>query len=327
MSRTRLTIATLLFVVGCSGAPPSSRPIASSPSPSPSAAVSPSGSGSPGPGVMIAAAGDIACDPRALAAARSRGSAGVCRERSTAALLARGRYVAVLALGDTQYESGDLSDFRAEYDPTWGRFKRITYPAPGNHEYGSPRAAGYFAYFGARAGERTKGYYSFDVGGWHLVALNSNCGAIGGCSQSSPQGRWLRADLAAHPAACTLAYWHHPRFSSGLHGNDTLYDGFWKILYAAGADLVLVAHDHHYERFAPQTPSARADPKRGIREFVVGTGGRSHYPFVHIRANSEVRNSGTFGILSLTLRPNGYDWRFIPEAGKTFTDSGSTACH
>jgi hypothetical protein len=313
----------MLFVAGCSGGSPSSRPTASSPSPAPSTGVSARAE----PSVTIAAAGDIACDPGSSAAARNRGVANVCRQRSTAALLAKGTYVAVLALGDNQYESGDLSDYRVAYDPTWGRLKRTTYPVPGNHEYGSARAAGYFAYFGPRAGQPTKGYYSFDVGGWHLVALNSNCGAIGGCSQSSPQGRWLRADLAGHPAACTLAYWHHPRFSSGLHGNDTLYDGFWRILYAAGADVVLVAHDHHYERFAPQTPSARADRKRGIRELVVGTGGRSHYPFVNIRANSEVRNSNTFGILSLTLRPSGYDWRFIPEAGKTFMDAGSAACH
>jgi acid phosphatase type 7 len=326
MGRSRLAIAMLLFVAGCSGAP-SSRPSASSPSPSPSSVVSPSASGSPGPGVTIAAAGDISCDPGASAAARNRGFNNVCRERSTADLLVKGRYAAVLPLGDIQYENGELANFRDAYDPTWGRLKRITYPVPGNHEYGTSRATGYFTYFGARAGVPTKGYYSFDVGGWHLVALNSNCGAVGGCSQSSPQGRWLRADLAANPASCTLAYWHHPRFTSGLHGNDTRFDGFWRILYAANADVVLVGHDHHYERFAPQTPAARGDPKRGIREFVVGTGGRSHYPSATIRANSEVRNSNTFGVLALTLRANSYDWRFVPEAGKTFTDVGSGSCH
>jgi calcineurin-like phosphoesterase family protein len=326
MNRSRFAIALLLLAAGCSSGSPNARPRTSSPSPSPSSASS-SSPGTPAPGVTIAAAGDIACDPGSGEAARNRGFRGVCRERVTAALLRKGHYVAVLALGDEQYENGSLADFKAAYDPAWGVLKRITYPAPGNHEYGTPGAAGYYAYFGARAGARSQGYYSFDIGGWHLIALNSNCGAIGGCNFASPQGRWLRADLAAHPSACTLAYWHHPRFSSGPHGNDARFGDFWRILYDGGADVVLVGHDHHYERFAPQTPGAGADPKRGIREFVVGTGGRSHYPFVTPRANSQVRNSTTFGVLALTLRPNGYDWRFVPEPGQSFTDAGTSSCH
>jgi 3',5'-cyclic AMP phosphodiesterase CpdA len=326
MRRTRSAIALLILVAACSGGTPS-RPRASSPSPTPSGSGSATPSASTGPGVRIAAAGDIACDPGAATAARNRGFTNVCRERATADLLVKGHYAAVLTLGDNQYENGGLSDYQTAYGTSWGRLKTITYPVPGNHEYGTSGAAGYYTYFGARAGARTQGYYSFDVGGWHLVALNSNCGAVGGCSQSSPQGRWLTADLAAHPAACTLAYWHHPRFSSGLHGNDSRNDGFWRILYAAGADIVLVGHDHHYERFAPQTPGAAPDRARGIREFVVGTGGRSHYPYTSIRANSQVRNSDAFGILALTLRPAGYDWRFVPEPGKTFADSGSGVCH
>jgi hypothetical protein len=276
---------------------------------------------------VIAAAGDIACDPGASQAARVRDIRDVCRERNTANLLVAGRYAAVLTLGDNQYESGSLGDYRVAYHPTWGRVKASTYPVPGNHEYGTRGASGYFAYFGSRAGPPTRGYYSFDVGSWHLIALNSNCGTIGGCDENSPQGRWLRDDLAAHRNTCTLAYWHHPRFSSGPHGNDERFAGFWRLLYTAGADVVLAGHDHLYERFAHQSPNARADATRGIRQFTVGTGGRSHYAARNIRPNSEVRNSGTFGVLALTLHPSGYDWRFVPEQGKTFADSGSGVCH
>ena len=276
---------------------------------------------------MIAAAGDIACDAGATTAAQRRGISHACRQEATAALLQAGRYAAILALGDIQYETGDVDEFRASYHASWGRQKRITYPAPGNHEYSTPGARGYFAYFGSRAGDPARGYYSFDVGSWHLIALNSNCGAVGGCGTSSPQGRWLRADLAAHRNACTLAYWHHPRFSSGLHGNNTTYDGFWRLLYAAGADLVLVGHDHDYERFGPQDPSGRADRPRGIRQFVVGTGGRSHYPLPKLAPNTQVRNGSTFGVLALTLHPDRYDWRFKPISGERFSDSGSDRCH
>jgi acid phosphatase type 7 len=276
---------------------------------------------------VIAAAGDIACDP---ADSRFNGGAGTtnaCRMKATSDLLVGMDLAAVLVLGDSQYEDGALSKFRQSYDPTWGRLKSITRPAPGNHEYRRSNAAGYFDYFGAAAGDRAKGYYSYDIGTWHLIALNSNCEDIGGCRAGSAQERWLQADLAAHPAACTLAYWHHPRFSSGAHGNDSEYDAFWQDLYRAGADVVLVGHDHVYERFAPQTPNAAADPARGIRQFVVGTGGKSHYRFETIRSHSETRSTGTFGVLVLTLRARGYDWRFLPEPGKSFADSGRDVCH
>ncbi len=279
------------------------------------------------PDPVIAAAGDIACDPGINAFNGGDGTRGACRQKYTSNLLVDGEYAAVLPLGDNQYEGGSLADYRHSYAPSWGRVLDITYPVPGNHEYGTPQAAGYFAYFGRRAGAPARGYYSYDIGAWHLIALNSNCGAVGGCGRGSPQERWLRADLAAHTASCTLAYWHHPRFSSGLHGDDETYIAFWRTLYAAGADVVLVGHDHDYERFAPQDALGRADPARGIREFVVGTGGRSRYPFRLPRPNSEARNFGTYGILTLTLHRNSYDWRFVPEAGKTFTDAGSATCH
>jgi hypothetical protein len=198
----------------------------------------------------------------------------------------------------------------------------------GNHEYGTPGATAYFDYFGPAAGERGKGYYSYDLGTWHLVVLNSNCRPVGGCGPGSPQERWLRADLAKHHARCTLAYWHHPRFSSGWHGSDPSYQAFWQALSEHDADVVLVGHDHDYERFAPQTASGAVDSRRGIREFVVGTGGGSYREFPsRAAANSEIRNDKTFGVLRLVLGPSEYSWRFIPEAGKTFTDSGTASCH
>jgi hypothetical protein len=239
----------------------------------------------------------------------------------------------VLALGDNQYEQGRLSQYTGSYDLSWGLFKDLTYPAVGNHEYGTTGALGYFDYFNGagvvdgRAGPRDKGYYSFDIGTWHLISVNSNCTQAGGCSAGSPQEQWLRADLAAHPEGCTLAFGHHPRFSSGQHGDTGLLAPIWQALYDGNADLVLSSHDHLYERFGPQTSIGVADPVKGIREFVVGTGGRSHYSFSTPQPNSEVRNSDTFGILKLTLHPGSYDWAFIPEAGKTFTDFGSDNCH
>lgn len=276
---------------------------------------------------MIAAAGDIACDPGSASFRRLRGAADACHMRATANLLAQLDPVVVLTLGDNQYENGTLAKFRRSYDPTWGQLKGRTRPAVGNHEYGTAGAAGYFSYFGVAAGPRSSGWYSFNVGAWHLIALNSECANVGGCGKGSRQERWLRADLAAHPTACTLAYWHKPRFSSGMHGDDPTYTAFWQALYAGGADVVLVGHDHDYERFAPQRPDGVADPATGIREFVVGTGGKTHYGFRTIRRNSQVRNTGTFGVLRLALHPKGYDWRFLPEPGKHFSDAGHATCH
>jgi acid phosphatase type 7 len=233
----------------------------------------------------------------------------------------------VMALGDLAYPNGTAEDFKC-YDKTWGRVKDRTRPAVGNHEFHSSGAAYYFQYFGAAAGDPKTGYYSYDLGSWHIVVLNSECEEIGGCGAGSPEEKWLRADLAAHPVGCTLAYFHKPRFSSGLnHGNDPGVGAFWQALYDFNAELILNGHDHDYERFSPQDPKGNADPKRGIREFVVGTGGKNHREFGIHRANSEVRNNGTFGVLKLTLKAAGYDWKFIPQAGKTFTDSGSGSCH
>jgi hypothetical protein len=233
----------------------------------------------------------------------------------------------VITLGDNTYESGTAKQFSNCYDPTWGTQKARTFPSVGNHEYLTKNAAGYFNYFGAAAGDPQKGYYSYDLGTWHIVVINANCSEVGGCGANSPQGKWLSADLAAHPTLCTLAYWHQPRFSSGEHGNDTALQSIWQTLYNAGADLVLNGHDHDYERFAPQDPNGAADPLHGIREFVVGTGGKGLRPITSPIANSEVQNANTLGVLKLTLQPTGYAWQFIPVAGQTFTDSGSGVCH
>ena len=279
------------------------------------------------PGTRIAAVGDIACDPESDSFNGGRGVGLECRQSATSDLVLRAGYRAILALGDLQYENGELSKFRASYDLSWGRRKSITHPAPGNHEYETEGAAGYYRYFGAAAGARQKGYYSFDLGGWHLIALNSNCSEIGGCGAGSMQERWLRADLASHRSTtCTLAYWHHPRFSSGSHGNDSTYGAFWQALYDENADLVLVGHDHHYERFAPQSPRGALDRTRGIREFVVGSGGKSLRTFSTVRSNSRARDSTSFGILELTLRARSYAWRFRPAVG-SFRDSGTGSCH
>jgi calcineurin-like phosphoesterase family protein len=233
----------------------------------------------------------------------------------------------VFTAGDNAYESGTASQFRNCYHPSWGRYKARTRPTPGNHEYHTPGASGYFGYFGKAAGSPSTGYYSYSRGKWHIVALNSMCEKVGGCGASAPMLTWLKADLAAHPNRCTLAYFHHPLFSSGMHGNRTKMRPTWEALYAANADVVISGHDHNYERFAPQNPQGRADTSRGIREFVVGTGGKELRPFRTIRPNSQVRNATTHGVLKLTLNPTSYDWKFVPVAGTSFTDSGSTSCH
>lgn len=233
----------------------------------------------------------------------------------------------VMAAGDLAYPDGSRENFVC-YDKTWGRVKSRTRPGVGNHEFHPLGRKFYFDYFGTPAGDPKTGYYSYELGTWHIVVLNSECQDIGGCGVGSPQERWLRADLATHPAACTLAYWHKPLFSSGsAHGNDPTVKPLFQALYDANAEVVINGHDHDYERFASQNPDGVADSARGIREFVVGTGGKNQRPFGPIVANSEARHADGFGVLKLALRSDGYDWQFIPEAGMTFSDSGSGSCH
>jgi acid phosphatase type 7 len=269
---------------------------------------------------VIAAAGDIACDPTAS-------NFSACNTQATSDLLVGSGLAAVLTLGDHQDDDGVPEKYQVAYDPTWGRLKAITHPVPGDDDYATPGAAGYYNYFGEMAGPGNRGYYSYDIGTWHVIALNSNCSQIGGCQPGSPQERWLRADLAAHRNRCVLAYWHEPRFSSGPHGNNQALRSFWNLLYTARADVVLNAHGHHYERFAPQNPFGAPDPARGIRQFVVGTGGTLPQAVNQPVPNSEVLHTGDAGILELTLHPDGYDWWFVPAGGARFSDAGSGACH
>jgi acid phosphatase type 7 len=285
---------------------------------------------------VVAAAGDIACDPANGHFFGGNGDASTCRQKATSDLLVNGGYSAVLSLGDNQYYCGGYSAFLQAYDPSWGRLKSVTHPVVGNHEYltsggtgcdpSNAAAAGYFKYFGSAAGQPGKGYYSFNVGAWHLIALNSNCGDIGGCSSGSPEYSWLASDLAAHPNFCTLAYWHIPLFSSGGRAASNMRS-IWKLLYDNGTDVVLSGHDHIYERFAPQTSTGVLDNARGIREFIIGTGGANHTAIESVAANSQLRNATTYGIFKLTLHSTSYDWKFVPESGKTFTDSGTGQCH
>ena len=265
----------------------------------------------PKPAPSLIAAGDVA----------GCGSQG---DEATAELLdALGG--TILVLGDTAYETGMPAEFEHCYGPTWGRHKERTRPAPGNHEYETPEAEGYFDYFGGVAGDDDEGYYSFDVGGWHVVALNSNqsCEEVA-CEAGSEQERWLREDLAANKVACTLAYLHHPLFSA-VKAEPSVRP-LWDALHEHGVDVVLAGHSHNYQRFAPLTPAGEPDA-RGIRQFVVGTGGRELDPIEAPAAHTEAWNDDTWGVLSLSLRDESYGWRFVPVEGGTFTDRGSGRCH
>lgn len=263
------------------------------------------------PAPVLVGAGDIAYDSR--------------RDDETAKLLDTIPGI-VFTLGDNAYLDGKSEEFQKYYEPTWGRHKARTFPAIGHHEYGVPGAYGYHQYFGPIAGDPGLAYYSYDLGDWHIIVLNSICERMGDCRIDSTQGKWLQADLAANPGICTLAYFHDPLFSSS---SDNAYPGvqdFWRLLYNAEVDVILNGHAHNYERFALQNPDGQADPGRGIRQFVIGTGGRSFSTFDAPAPNSEARETGTAGVLKLTLHPTSYDWEFVPIAGESFTDSGSADC-
>jgi hypothetical protein len=261
---------------------------------------------------VLVGAGDIA-------SCRSTG------DEATAALLA-GIEGTVATFGDNAYPRGTHANFAECYEPSWGQFKARTRPSPGNHETGG--ASAYFDYFGAAAGDPDKGYYSYDLGSWHVISLNSNCSSVvGGCGPGSPQEQWLKADLAAHSNECTLAYWHHPRFSSGIHGDSSTVAPFWDDLYQAGADVVLNGHDHDYERFAPLNPNGQTDPAQGIHQFIVGTGGAELREFNRIHPTSEVHIAGMNGVLKMTLHPDRYDWQFVTAPDGTVADTGSARCH
>ncbi|MDQ1702291.1 MAG: hypothetical protein QOF57_1543 [Frankiaceae bacterium] len=319
--------ATPASAAPASTAPASTAPArAVSPGPAPAApspsraAATPAASNSK----LLVAVGDIACDPSTAAFAHP--SRSQCQMSATERVAAGLHPDVVAVLGDTQYDRGASAAYARSYNRSWGKLLPITRPAIGNHEYGTAGGAGYFRYFAGRGGTQGKGWYSYNLGAWHIVVLNSECAYAGGCGTRSPQVRWLTADLAAHPSACTLAYWHEPRFSSGPHGSNATFGPFWRALYKAHVDVVLNGHDHTYERFDRLNPDAHTDV-HGAREFVVGTGGESLYSFRTVRAHSQVRNNTTFGVLALTLHAASYDWKFVPAAGGTFTDRGTTACH
>lgn len=228
----------------------------------------------------------------------------------------------IATLGDNVYVRGTPEEFAGCYHTSWGRHKLRTRPSPGNHEYLTPGAGGYFDYFGAAAGPGRRGYYSYNLGAWHIVSLNSELETEPG----SAQLRWLQADLARSRATCTLAYWHKPRFAAAPHPLHGDVRAFWDALTRARADVVLAGHEHNYQRFAPQTAAGRLDRKRGIRQFIVGTGGRSHERFLEPAPHTEAYDTETFGVLKLILRLTGYSWQFVAEAGKTFRDTGSASC-
>lgn len=276
-------------------------------------------SGAPETPVRLVAAGDIACK-KPLS----------CADAATAALIDPQIHEGVLALGDLQYHRGTLREFIRSYDKTWGPFREWTYPTPGNHEFLTPGAKGYFSYFPpgrttrlSLSGRPDLGYYSFDVGGWHIVSLNSNC-HTGRCSTTSRQMRWLTNDLAASTSRCTIAYWHHPRFSSGEHGNDERVDTLWRTVAAMGVDAVLTAHDHIYERFSPLNSEGREDDA-GTVQFVVGTGGSSLRPVRQQQPSSRVLRNDSFGVLELSLLTDELQWRFLSTNGAQ-VDTGSLRC-
>ncbi|MFI9456909.1 metallophosphoesterase [Amycolatopsis sp. NPDC052450] len=241
----------------------------------------------------------------------------------TAPLIKNMNPQALILAGDNAYSSGTLSEYKNNYDPYYGQFKSITYPTPGNHEYNTSGASGYFDYFGTRAGERGKGYYSFDVGDWHFVALNSNITRGTGSTQET----WLKNDLAASTKPCTAAFFHHPRFSRGTHGDDSSVTPFFQALYNAKADLIVVGHDHNYQRYAPSRPDGTRDDVNGVRELLIGTGGRGYYNFDQSSAAvQEAGNTNTFGVGKLTLSATDYRSDFVPVSGRTFTDTATGKC-
>jgi len=299
--RLAAALAATLYFCGCAGAP-------SVPTAVPHDGASPAPTSQGYSEALLVGAGDIAdCN--------SPGS-----ELTARLLDVMGG--TVFTAGDNAYMQGTAAQFRDCYNPTWGRHRERTRPTPGNHDYETPNAAGYFEYFGSNAGPAGRGYYSYTAGEWHVVALNSEIDVRTG----SPQEQWLRADLAANPTACAAVLWHRPLFSSGPNGNNRDLQDLWRTIYEFNVDIVVSGHEHLYERFAPQDANGRADFDRGIRQFVVGTGGRSLSSIRGARANSEIHGSD-WGVLALTLLPNSYRWEFVPVAGATFRDAGTASCH
>ena len=328
--------ATRLLERGGVPSPSSSRgaaapPATAVPPTNPTPALSPTAgasdaSGAPSGSPSVSAGVSLPPGDPVLVGAGDIGVCGASGAEDTAAMI-DGIQGTVFTAGDNVYESGTAREYTECYVPSWGRHLARTRPAPGNHDWGTADLAGYFGYFGAAAqGPDGSSWYSYDLGTWHVIVLDSMCEKVGGCDAASPQGRWLAADLAASAATCTLAIFHHPRFSSGEHGDLESMDGFWRPLYAAGVDVVVNGHDHDYERFAPQDPDGAADPARGIRQFIVGTGGAQLRGFPREASNSQMRVSNGYGVIKFTLHEGAYDWDFTV-AKADFNDRGQANCH
>ncbi len=296
-----LLLGVLVALSGCADSP-------TGPSEPPNQGGPGGGTGPPGQTAVLAGAGDI-------------GMCGVPGAEATAQLLDRIAGT-IFTVGDNAYPSGTQADFRNCYDPAWGRHRERTRPTPGNHDYETPGAAPYFAYFGANAGPPGLGYYTYTAGSWQVIALNSEIDV----SAASPQVQWLRSTLQQGRAFCTVAYWHRPLFNSGHHGGSPDLRAVWRVLHEFGAEVVIGGHEHLYERFAPQTPDGVRDVERGIRQFIVGTGGAPLTPAGAGRANSEIIGSA-WGVLVLTLNDGRYQWEFRPAAGAGFSDTGVGDCH
>lgn len=275
---------------------------------------------------VIAAVGDVACSPASSAYNGGLGTATACRHKYVADLMQGKDLAAFLALGDLQYEKGELSYFNTSYDQWFAPYYDITRPVPGNHEYLTAGAAGYYSYYASKPEAAAPGYYSFDVGDWHLVALNSNCRAIGGCGAGKPQFNWLKADLAANTDQCTLAFWHHPKYVTGEHSGVKNMNWAWNLLYNDNAEIILNGHEHSYQRFVPLSKTGATGDPRGIVEFVSGGGGKSHYGGGATSPYSAFRNTTDYGMLFLTLHPGSADYEWVTEAGAVL-DSGSISCH
>ena len=298
-------------VAGCAAPQPPATPDAPTPA-------LPTATPAPAAPALLVAAGDIACRPH-----QRPDDEDLCAQKTTADLVIGLKPTAVLALGDTQYDDGSPDEYES-YDASWGRFKDITLPVVGNHEYQTPDAKGYYEYFGDAAGKAGEGWYSTSVGEWRVIVINSECAEVGGCDAESPQGRWLAEQLDGAPR-CTIAAFHRPRFSSGLeHGGDPALEPLWAQLADGGVDVVLNGHEHDYERFLPSDAEGRVGS--GPVEFVVGTGGHSLRAFSRVERGSEVRWDDSVGVLAMTLRPDGYDWRFVGPEGTPPVDSGTGTC-
>ena len=298
-------------------------PLPPTPASSPTLTAAPRPTATPAP--KVTSSSTPTPQPVTLIGAGDISICGQTGDDETAAILARYPQAAIFTTGDNLNEDVTLALYDQCFGPSWGQYLERIRPAAGNHDLPTYTASDYYTYFGSQAGEPGQGYYSYPLGDWHVVVLNSNCNRID-CGPDSAQLTWLRADLEANPSRCTLAYWHHPRFTSGLSGGGALYN-FWDILYQHGVEIVINGHDHDYERFAPQNPLGESDPQNGIRQFVVGIGGASLRPWGFLTTNSEVFDSSTYGVLKLELASDRYSWELIPVGNQPVLDSGSTLCH